>query len=179
MTTPVKSANLQAYRLVLYRRALHPELFRVKGRRTIQHGEYEFEGWVMPGSHMMRFQHQSTCATELIIDAEDGLPERGLVTALPCAGEKDHEQPFSDHLNYMTTIQTETLPENIYASTYRELVDFGRECEALMHLWETEAGQCASILDVQRFRSEIHAQAYHLLAQGGVVLRSQTIFEHS
>lgn len=179
MSAPLKSANLQAYRLVLYRRALHPDLFKVKGRRTIRHGEYEFEVWLMPASHMLRFQHESVCGTELIIDGETGLPERGLVTALPCAGEKDHDHAFSERVNYMTTIQTEQLPENLYISTFRELTDFGREREALMHEWEDETGRCASILDLQRYRCEIHAQAYHMLAHGGIVLRSQTIFEHS
>ena len=59
-------------------------------------------------------------------------------------------------------------------------MEFGHERDALMHLWEDpEGGRCASILDLQRFRKEIHAQTYHLLSQGGIVLRSQTIFEQS
>ena len=39
----------------------------------------------------------------------------------------------------------------------------------------------AEIADTEslaRFRREVHAQTYHLIAQGGLVLRSQTIFEH-
>lgn len=179
MNTAAKSANLQAYRLILYRRALHPELLPVKGRRTLSHGDYEFEAWVMPGSHLMRFQHDGVCATEVVTAQEIGLPERGLVAAIPCAGEKDHEHPFSEKLNYLTTVQTEQLPENLYSATYRELVDFAEEREALTHFWkDPDGGACASILDIQRFRREIHAQSYHLLAQGGVVLRTQTIFEH-
>lgn len=179
MNTAAKSANLQAYRLILYRRALHPELLPVKGRRTLAHGDYEFEAWIMPGAHLMRFQFDGVCATELVTSMELSLPERGLVAALPCAGEKDHEHPFSDAVKYLTTVQTETLPENLYGATYRELVGFGKERDALIHLWtDGEGGKCASILDIQRFRREIHAQSYHLIAQGGVVLRTQSIFEH-
>jgi len=179
MTTPLKSASLQAYRLILYRRALHPELFTIKGRRVLKHGEYEFEAWIMPGQHVMRFQRDAVCATELITSGDLQLPQRGLVTALPCAGEKDHDHPFSDDVNYMTTIQTETLPENLYAATFEELVEFGKESEALMHFWSDDVGACVSILDSQRWRKEVHAQSYHLLAAGGVVIRSQTIFEHA
>jgi len=178
MTAPLKSASLQAYRLILYRRALHPELFNIKGRRSFRHGEYEFEGWIMGGAHMMRFQHDGLCATELVTPQDSGLPERGLVAAIPCAGEKDHEQPFSQRVNYLTTVQTETLPENLYKATYRELVDFAEESEAEAYLWKDDGGLCASILDVQRFRKEVHAQSYHLHALGGLVLRTQTIFEH-
>jgi len=180
MNASSKYANLQAYRIVLYRRALHPEFFPIKGRTSVVYGDYEFEGWIMPGSHMLRFQHDGACATEVVTSRDDTLPERGLVTALPCAGEKDHEHQFTDALNYLATVQTETLPENLYKATYEELVEFGQERDALMHRWEDpEGGRCASILDLQRFRKEIHAQTYHLLAQGGIVLRSQTIFEHA
>lgn len=179
MNAPIKSPSLQAYRLVLYRRALHPELFDIRGRRTIDYGEYEFEAWIMPGSHLMRFQHDTTTATEFITDHDIPLNERGLIADIQCAGEKDHEHPFSDKLNYLVTVQTETLPQNLYTATYRELVEFGEESGAMMHLWQNElGGRCASILDVQRFRKEVHAQAYHLLANGGIVVRSQTIFEH-
>lgn len=180
MNPPIKSASLQAYKLLLYKRALHPEFFTVKSRRTLAHGQYDFETWLMPGSHLMRFQHAGQCVTELVTDNESNLPEKGLELALPCAGERDHEQQVTDKINFMATVQTETLPANLYAATYRELVEFGQESEAMIHLWtDAEGGKCASILDIQRFRKEIHAQAYHLQATGGLVLRTQTIFEHA
>ena len=178
MNLPTKSASLQAYRLLLYRRALHPELFQVKGRRVVEHEGYDFEAWVMPGGHAMRFQFEGLCATELITEQETGIPDRGIVSTIPCAGERDHEHSFADAVRYMTTVQTEQLPESLYIATYDELVDFGRENKALIHEWEDEDGRCASIIDVQRFRREVHAQTYHLLAQGGLVLRTQSIFEH-
>lgn len=180
MNPPSKSSSLQAYRLILYRRALHPELFRVRGRRTLAHGDYQFEWWIMPGSHLMRFEHGTECATELITDQEDGIPDRGVLAAIPCAGERDHDQQFGDKIRFVSTVQTETLPESLYQATYQELTQFGKQNDALMHTWlDDDGGKCASILDVQRFRKEVHAQAYHLLAQGGLVLRTQSIFEHA
>ena len=179
MSTPSKSAGLQAYKLILYRRAVHPELFQIKSRASIQHGDYDFEAWVMPGSHLLRFAHNGVCATEIVTDQPISLNERGLVAEFPCAGERDHEQPFGEHVNVMSTVQTETLPENLYNATYRELVEFAEEQNAASHLWEDEeGGLCASIVDVQRFRREVHAQTYHLLAADGLVLRTQSIFEH-
>ena len=179
MSHTTKTAGLQAYRLILYRRAVHPELFQIKSRATVPHGEYDFEAWVMPGGHLMRFAHNGVCATEIVSDQEFSLNERGLVAELPCAGERDHEQPFGELVNVMSTVQTETLPENLYNDTYQELVEFGVERNAARYIWEDEdGGRCASIVDVQRFRKEVHAQTYHLLASGGIVLRTQSIFEH-
>ncbi len=178
MIQPHKAAGLQAYRLILYRRAMHPELFQIKARTTIQHGEYDFEAWVTPGGHLLRFAHNGVCATELVSDQDIALHERGLVTEFPCAGERDHEQPFGERINVMSTVQTETLPENLYNATYRELVEFAEERDAARYLWEEESGFCGSIVDIQRFRREVHAQTYHLIASGGIVLRTQSIFEH-
>jgi len=180
MTSPTKSSCLQAYRLLLYRRALHPELFPIKDRRTVTHMDYEFEGWIMPGAHLMRFVHQGVCATELITAADQNFPARGLVTELPCAGERDHEEEFGDHVKYVSTVQTEQLPEALYRDTYDELTEFARENDAMLFEWkETDGGRCATILDLQRFRREVHAQSYHMISQGGVVLRTQAIFEHT
>jgi len=79
----------------------------------------------------------------------------------------------------MSTVQTETLPENLYNATYRELVEFAESRDAARYLWTNDYGaRCASIVDIQRLRREIHAQTYHLLATDGLVLRTQSIFEH-
>lgn len=179
MNTPTKAANLQAYRLILYRRALHPELFGVKARRIVTHHGYEFEGWVLRGGHVMRFRHNDLCATELITDQEMGIPERGILAAHPCAGERDVEQEFSEDVRYVSSVQTEQLPDALYRATYTELTALAADNDAMIHTWmDEEGGKCASILDVQRYRREIHAQSYHLMSQGGLVLRTQSIFEH-
>lgn len=180
MSSTAKAGCLQDYRLLVYRRALHPELFPIKDRMSIEHMGYEFEAWVMPGSHLMRFLHSGVCATELITADDADFPTRGQVADLPCAGERDHEEDFGELVRYMSTIQTEQLPESLYRDTYEELTEFARENEALIHRWtEPDGGRCASIVDVQRYRREVHAQAYHLLSTGGVVIRSQAIFEHT
>ena len=57
------------------------------------------------------------------------------------------------------------------------MLDYAAEAEAQVSRWATPAGQSMSIIDVQRFHKEVHAQCYHLFAPGGIVLRTQTIFE--
>lgn len=181
MNSQLRISGLHTYQLLLYRKALHPELFQVKARRQIQHSAYELESWLMPGGHLMRFRHNGFTACELMVGGQEGqLPLEGAVTAFPVAGEHDFEHQFKqEKVTYVTSVQTETLPENLYASTYEEMVDFAKETGALVHKWsDAEEMHNLSLLDVQRLGREVHAQSYHLLAQGGVVIRSQTIFEH-
>jgi hypothetical protein len=205
-TTKVQSPAV--HNLFLYRKALHPELFQMKARRAISHGTYDLEAWLMNGSHMLRFQHRAFCLSELLSEKDSGLPTAGAVASFPCLGEKDYEHPFaSEHVHYITTMQTETLSENLYRSTYQEMLAFASETNAMVVKWSEpaavgagagvgsrqnghsghggggavnagHAGKNLSILDIQRFSKEVHAQSYHLFAASGLVLRTQTIFEH-
>ena len=173
-----KSPNTQVLRMMIYRRALHPELFDLQARRTDRHGDYEVENWVAPSGHIVRFQHAGQVLTEAVLDSSDHLPETGLVHALPCLGEKDYEMEPDGRLGYVTTIQTETLTDNLYLATLREMQDFARETGSLSYEWPDGAGvQCLSVLDVQKYKREFHIQSYHLLGATGLVLRTQSIFE--
>ena len=180
MNLPPKAPSaLQSYQTILYNRALHPEFFALRDRRVILHGDYEFESWLMDGGHLLRFEFGGLCASELVSFQEDGLPDSGVVSAFLCAGERDFEHEFKEHgVKYMTTVQTETLSENLYAATFDEMIAHAEESGAMIQRWRDEVGRCLSIVDVQRFATETHTQAYHLLASGGIVLRTQTIFEH-
>ena len=178
MSFSSKVSNLQAYNMLLFRNALHPEFFEIAGRKCIEHGEYEFESWIYRGGHVARFEHNGVCVTEVVTDDLSTLPERGLVTTLPCAGEKDHEEAFADRLTYMTSIQTETLTDHLFLGTYHELLEHGRSCNALMTIWTDQADKPnLSMLDMQRYAEEVHVQGYHLRSDCGLVLRTQTIFQ--
>jgi hypothetical protein len=180
MSLPVKSNSLQSHQVLLYNRALHPELFPLRARRVIRHGDYEFEVWAMDGAHMLRFERTTLCACELLTAQDTRLPENGIVAGFPALGERDFEHRFArDRVVYMTTIQTETLSENLFLATFDEFVDYAKTTDAMVHHWSDDAGKCLTIIDTQRFNREIHAQCYHLIAQGGQVIRTQTIFEHA
>jgi Protein of unknown function DUF2617 len=173
-----KSSNTQVFRLMVYRRALHPELFDLQGRRIHRQEEYEIESWVIPAGHVLRFQREDLCVTETVIENGDHLPEHGLVYALPCLGEKDYELELETRVGYITTVQTELLTDNLYHTTLRELKDTAEEVNAMLYEWtDGDGAPCLSMLDMQRFKREFHVQSYHLMGASGLVLRTQSIFE--
>ncbi len=174
-----KSSNTQVLHLMVYQRALHPELFDLQSRRTFRHGDYETECWIAPAGHVVRFQLGGDCLTETVIENGDHLPETGLVHALPCVGEKEYElEPDDGNLGYVTTLQTEMLTDNLYQVTLREMHDFALETGALHHQWaDPEGTPCLSLLDTQKYKREFHLQSYHLLGSSGLVLRTQSLFE--
>ncbi len=177
MSLPTRVTSLQAYSMLLYRNALHPEFFRIEGRRRIEHGEYDFEAWIFRGGHSLRFQVTGNCLNEIVSDQLDLLPEHGLTACFPCAGERDHEATYGERLVYTTSMQTEVLPDHLYLGTYNEMVEHGRTTDGLMSLWSDESGRPnLSLVDMQRFADQVHVQGYHLRSDCGLVLRTQSIF---
>lgn len=177
MSIASKASSLQTYTLNLYRNALHPEFFRIDARHRVKHGEYDFEGWVFRGGHVLRFQHDGLCVTEVVTDQPQSVPDRGVIATFPCAGERDHETDLNDHVRYVVSMQTETLSDHLYLGTYNEMVEHGRSCDGAMTLWTDESGRPnLSLFDTQRYGEELHVQAYHIRSDCGLVLRSQTIF---
>jgi hypothetical protein len=58
------------------------------------------------------------------------------------------------------------------------MLQHGRDSDSLMTCWTDANGKPnLSIVDMQRFRNEIHAQSYHLRANSGLVLRTQSLVQ--
>ena len=173
-----KTTSLQSYTMLVYRKPLHPEFFGIEGRRRIDQDDFEFEGWIFPGGQVARFQTGSVTICEVVTDQVENLPEKGLAANLPCAGERDFEKTFGDSVTYMTTMQTETLSDHLYEATYREMMGHARASNSLIHIPEMTHGRPElSVLDMQRYRTEVHVQGYHLRADCGLVLRTQSLFK--
>ncbi len=180
MSVSAKSITTRTHQILLYTRALHPGFFKLRDRRSKDHATYQVEAWLLDGAHMVRFNHGASCLSELVTDQDDNLPTDGAVVTLPCAGERDFEHEFQQgDLKFVTTVQTEILRENLFSATFEEMVEFAAETDAMMHRWSNSAGaSCLSVLDLQCYAKELHLQSYHLIAASGMVLRTQTIFEH-
>ena len=177
MTINSKSPITQIPKLMLYKRPLHPELFTFNARRVDRHGDYEVETWLVNGGHVVRFVLDGQSLVEAVLEGNDHLPESNLAHALPCLGEKEYEYEGDNKINYFTTLQTESLTENLYLATYREMKDFASEVGGLHHEVETAAGPDLFVLDCQKYKKEFHVQGYHLTAHNGGVLRTQSVFE--
>jgi len=177
MTINSKSPIAQIPKLMLYKRPLHPELFTFQGRRVDRHGDYEVETWLVKGGHVVRFILDGRSLVEAVLEGNDHLPESNLAHALPCLGEKEYEYEDDGNINYFTTLQTESLTENLYLATYREMKSFAHEVGGLWYEQDTPAGPNMYVLDYQKYKKEFHVQGYHLTASNGNVLRTQSVFE--
>jgi len=179
MTSPARVSSV--HQLFLYRRPLHPELFPPKARRGLTQGQYDFEAWLMPAGHVLRFRCGPLTCCELLIDREGNLPLEGAVTGFPCTGEHEFAHQFSmDRVGYSVAVQTENLTENLYRTTYEDMLDYAKQTDAVVHRWnDGESRACMSLLDLHAEAKELHCEGFHLVAANGLVLRTQTVFSCS
>jgi hypothetical protein len=178
MSVPAKPIILEGHQIVLYRRPLHPALFGLRGRRVVRDNSHELEAWVLDGGHVLRFDYRGACVTEVAIDAQTPVPQGGVVGAFLCTSDRDYDLPANgDGIQYMTTVQTETLTENLYRATYEEMLELARETGSLAHRYTDDAGRCLSMVEIQRMAHEVHVHCTHMLAGTGTVLRIQSLFE--
>lgn len=177
MQIPDKLTDQQTYTMALFRSAIHPEFFDIEDRIEVQHNGYDFEAWLLKGAHVLRFEYEGTCITEVVSPNVDDLPERGHVSTMVCAGERDHEQEFGDQVTLITSMQIELLPDHLFCDSYQELVEFGEEAGAKIVRYNDNDTESVSIIDFQRYNDQLHVQSYHLKSEHGTVLRTQSIFE--
>ncbi len=165
------------YQVLLYGRALHPEPFQLRARRVVKESSFEAEGWIMRGSHVLCFRRGHFCASELATSQHRDLPTAGLLNGFLCNGEHEFDHTFPNACKYYTSVQSEVMNETMFHATYDELLGFGKEKNALIHTFEDQAGPCLSMLDFETSVRGAHIDSYHLLASGGIVLRTQSLFE--
>ena len=178
MSSQPQTTELQTYNMLLYRGPVHPEFFNITGRRTTTHTDFEFEAWVFQGGHVLRFEHATTTLCEVVTSDSSSLPDRGLVTTLPCSGERDYEEVFGDRISFVTSIQSETLSEHLYLSTYREMLVHGKDPACLTMNWTDEGDHPSlSVIEFQRYSDQVHIQTYHLRGDALTVLRTQSILQ--
>ena len=177
MQAPDKLIEQPTYSMALFRSAIHPEFFQIEERTEVQHNGYNFEAWLCKGGHILRFEYEGICVSEVVFPTVDDLPDRGHVTTIICAGERDYEQEFGDRITVINSMQIEFLPEHLFGDSFAELTEFAEEVNAKVITFDDEKGRGLSILDVQRYNDQLHSQSYHLHSDQGVVLRTQSIFE--
>jgi len=177
MQVPDKLIEQPTYNMALFRSAIHPEFFQIEERTEVQHNGYNFEAWLCKGGHVLRFEYEGICVSEVVFPEVENLPDRGHVTTIICAGERDYEQEFGDRIAVINSMQIEFLPEHLFGDCYDELSEFADEVKAKVIRYDDGKERGLSILDVQRYNDQLHSQSYHLHSDHGVVLRTQSIFE--
>src|SRR5215207_11604568 len=91
MSSRTKQRRSGGLTLLLYQRTLHPELFNILAQEQVSRRAYDADIWLVEGGHVVSFSAGKNTLTEVIVNRNDPVTDRGLIQTIPCRGERYHE----------------------------------------------------------------------------------------
>ncbi len=179
MSNRTKQRRSGGLTLLLYQRALHPELFKILSTEQVSRRAYEADIWLVEGGHVITFTAGKNILTEVIATHHDPLMERNILQSIPCRGEKYHEMMVGGNVRYMISTQEEQLTQTLYDATRHEISTYAAKRE----LMTADSGPLAegagylSVLDIERRSHELLVQSFHLFDETLMVMKTQAIIE--
>ncbi|MCK5114687.1 MAG: DUF2617 family protein [Phycisphaerae bacterium] len=181
--------HLESLKLVLFERALHPELFDIYDEIKVCKPSWDTQIWITGCRHVVMFSGADHTLTEVIADDSVVLPQRGLVLSLPFKGEKSHERRTNGGIHYMMNFQSETMSPRVYRKSHQDLMHRGETCGALIIYpqWTTRETQGKtkiknplapfSQITCDSRPNGLHIMAFHAYPDERTIIKTQSIFE--
>lgn len=180
MSNRTKQRRSGGLTLMLYHRALHPELFNILGSEQVTRRAFEADVWLVEGGHVISFAAGANTLTEVILMNHDGsLNDRNLIQSIPCRGEKYHEMTHAGSVRYMISTQEEQLTQTLYDATRHEITTYASKRELMTAEVPptAEGGGFLGVLDIERRSHELLVQSFHLFDEAQMVIKTQSIIE--
>ena len=178
MANRTKQRRASGLTLTLYQRLLHPELFSILAQEQVSRRAYDAEIWLVEGGHVVTFTAGKNTLTEVIVNKNEPVSDRGLIQTIPCRGERYHEMT-TGNIKYMISTQEEQLNQPLYDATRAEIQAYAAKRELMIA--ETPAssdyGPALAVLDIERRSHELLVQSFHLFDEAQLVVKTQGIFE--
>src|SRR4029453_1203916 len=110
---------------LVYSRPLHPELFDVVREQQIHRDDYQANISITDSCHVVRWQRERVCITELVSRGDSPLPQKRRLLAGRLHGEPTEKIQCAPWVVYQTSIGVERLEPEVYTRIHDEL-----ECDA-------------------------------------------------
>jgi hypothetical protein len=176
-TEPQQLTQLTLY---VYRRALHPELFRVHSSKRLKQRLYQADIWVIGLGHVVTFHSGNRVLTEVAAADSDLLPDRGLVHQFRFRGERDHAEQWDNGIGYMLSSQIERMTKQLFQAYHADLVRHARR-RGMLTTFEEWAGSGEltpfSLIDYEARERELHVNTFHAYPEELTFVKTQSIIE--
>jgi hypothetical protein len=179
----VLSVRPRAAELVfqLYGRALHPELFEIRARRTIDRGSYSASVAITTAGHLISWCRDGLTLTEVAAGTSQPLPQRRRLLSHRLGGERSDRVECRGGLRYQTCFQLETLDHDLFWGFQQELVAQAAR-RGVAHRFEApgrlDVG-AFSWIDVETRPRSLLVQTFHTFPDDSAIVKTQSLFEIS
>jgi len=170
--------ELSALRLYVYRRPLHPELFRIFLDHKVAGAQYEADLWVLGLGHHVGFHAGGGTITELVTTESDLFSEKELVEKVPLDGRREYRFSLHGDIHYLISAQAEQMSQGVFDQVYGEMVAFGHKCGLFIQFdqWSVQDRAAPfSLIDYDHHPKELCVCTYHAFPARNVLVKTQSV----
>lgn len=171
--------DLSCLRLYVYRRPLHPELFRMFLDQKIRMARYDADLWVLGLGHLACFHTADSTITELVVAESRLFSENGLIERLALESKHDYQFCLDQDIHYMVATESERMSDAVFEREYASMVKFGKKRGLFMQFqhWPACEGMTPfTLIDYEHRPNELCVAAYHAFPAQKRMLKTQSVF---
>ncbi len=176
---PSELTDIKDAKMLIYNRALHPELFEIFLEKDMDTGKYEAKIFLIGSGHHILFHTPFANITELLTTRTDILPDTGLLEQLPVGKNREYQADINNRIYYMLNINSEQMSSAVFESVYREMTKFAK-CRGLFITFEQWADENElapfSFIDYEKRPRELDLFCYHAVPAINMMIRTQSVF---
>ncbi|MEZ6119725.1 MAG: DUF2617 family protein [Pirellulaceae bacterium] len=165
-------------RFQLYGRTLHPELFEIYSRRTIQREGYSATIAITSAGHFVSWRCGETIMTEVAAAAHHPLPETGKLLSHKLQGRAEDQIRNLDGCSYQVSFQLEPVNLEVFWSFQKALLE-DENRKGMLHTFDS-SGRVAmgaiSYIHIESRNRRLAIQAFHTFPDDSVLVKSQSVF---
>jgi hypothetical protein len=163
----------------LYRGPLHPEFFDVLAARAVRHGDAQLHVRIVRTGHVITWQENGLCLTEVTAAADLALPERRRLLQQRLRGEHTAAVRAGPGVAYQTSFQVEALPPELFLHVHDEILADGGK-RGLLHNFQPHhrlAVSPLSYITVEARAGCLFLTTFHTFPDEHTVVKSQSLIE--
>jgi len=179
MELPQINVSVEELNFSLFQRPLHPELFKIYGKRELKTDKYEAEIWITGCTHVVSVFADGLCLSEVISGPGQMLPQRGLIERFRFRGPRSHKCTLSRGVSYMTDFQVEKMTASLYQQSHKDLEGFARNRGIFVKYprQASEGRQPFCYVDFEARRNELHIHTFAAYPEQIMMIKTQSLFD--
>ncbi len=163
----------------VYDRPLHPELFDTLSVRTVQRDDYQLTVRITRTGHAITWEAPGIHVTEVTADEDLPLPEHRANYHHRIRGEHCATVDLHANLNYQSSFQVETLPQEIFLHVHDEILRDGGK-RGLLHNFQPNhrlALAPLGFVTVEAWARHLLFSSFHTFPDENTVIKTQSLIE--
>ena len=171
--------NIAELVFLLYSRPLHPELFDVFQSQHIHRDEYQATIWITETCHLVSWQRDALCLTEVVSTLDNSLPQKRRLLACRLRGERCETIHCAPEVVYQTSFTVERLEREIFARIHDEL-ETDSHARGIFHNFRPNHRLSLSPLShiaIEARARGLLVQTFHTFPDDCAIVKSQSLFE--